>query len=68
MAFFSTRGYVKRHFAIARTQEYGFITRNYANDLTFWLPEMLGLKYIITRFEGIAINAIAPHPVRLEYI
>lgn len=54
--------------AIARAQEYGFTTRRYGNDLSFWLPERLELKEILACFEGIPINSIARHPVRLEHI
>lgn len=54
--------------AIARAQEYGFTPRRYGDELTFWLPEPLELKEIISRFEGIAINAIVRQPVRLEHI
>ncbi|PHJ60587.1 ABC transporter ATP-binding protein [Nostoc linckia z18] len=54
--------------AIARAQEYGFTPRRYGDELTFWLPEPLELKEIISRFEGIPINAIARQPVRLEHI
>ncbi|MBC1237996.1 ABC transporter ATP-binding protein [Nostoc sp. 2RC] len=54
--------------AIARAQEYGFTPRRYGDELTFWLPEPLELKEIISRFEGITINAIVRQPVRLEHI
>ncbi|MBD2683094.1 MULTISPECIES: ABC transporter ATP-binding protein [Nostoc] len=54
--------------AIARAEEYGFTPRRYGDELTFWLPEPLELKEIISRFEGIPINAIARQPVRLEHI
>ncbi len=54
--------------AIARAQEYGFTPRRYGDELTFWLPEPLELKEIISRFEGIPINAIARQSVRLEHI
>ncbi|WP_445633148.1 ABC transporter ATP-binding protein [Nostoc sp. DSM 114161] len=54
--------------AIARAEEYGFTPRRYGDELTFWLPEPLELKEIISRFEGIHINAIARQPVQLEHI
>ncbi|MBL1200199.1 MAG: ABC transporter ATP-binding protein [Nostoc sp. GBBB01] len=54
--------------AIACAQEYGFTPRRYGDELTFWLPEPLELKEIISRFEGITINAIVRQPVRLEHI
>ncbi|WP_341525381.1 ABC transporter ATP-binding protein [Nostoc sp. UHCC 0302] len=54
--------------AIACAQKYGFTPRRYGNELAFWLPEPLELKEIISRFEGITIDAIARQPVRLEHI
>lgn len=54
--------------AIARAQTYGFTHRYYDKDLAFWLPESLDLKEIISRFEGIPIDAISRQPVRLEHI
>jgi len=54
--------------AIARAQQCNFSYRRYGNDLAFWLPEALEIKEIITKFEGIAIEAISCHPVRLEHI
>ncbi|BAY38829.1 ABC transporter-like protein [Nostoc sp. NIES-2111] len=54
--------------AITRAQTYGFTHRYYDNELAFWLPESLGLKEIVSRFEGIPIDAISRQPVRLEHI
>ena len=54
--------------AIARAVELGFTYRRYGRDLAFWLPESLDLKEIISRFEGISLDAISRQPVRLEYI
>lgn len=54
--------------AIARAQKYNFSYRRYGNDLAFWLPEVLEIKDIIAKFEGIAIEGISCHPVRLEHI
>ena len=54
--------------AIARAQKFGFTPRRYGNDLAFWLPEQLELKEIIDRFDGILLDSIARHPVRLEHI
>jgi ABC-2 type transport system ATP-binding protein len=53
---------------ISRGQEHGFTYRRYGNDLAFWLPQQLELKEIISRFEGISLDSIARHPVRLEHI
>lgn len=54
--------------AIARGQQWGFTPRRYGSDLVFWIPELLDLKTILDRFEGIPIDSIARHPVRLEHI
>lgn len=54
--------------AIARGKELGFTHRLYGNDLAFWLPERLDIKDIISFFDGIHIESIARHPVRLEHI
>ncbi|MCL1469960.1 ABC transporter ATP-binding protein [Argonema antarcticum] len=54
--------------AIARGKQLGFTHRRYGNDLAFWLPEPLELKEIIACFDGIAVDAIARSPVRLEHI
>ncbi|MBW4581665.1 MAG: ABC transporter ATP-binding protein [Tildeniella nuda ZEHNDER 1965/U140] len=54
--------------AIARAQTYGFPHRRYGDELAFWLPEPLGMKEIIDRFDGIPLESIARQPVRLEHI
>jgi ABC-2 type transport system ATP-binding protein len=54
--------------AIARAQQLGFTHRNYGTDLAFWVPEELDLKALFDRFEGVPLNSIARHPVRLEHI
>jgi len=54
--------------AIARAKMYGFTHRHYDKELAFWLHESLELKEIISRFEGINIDAISRQPVRLEHI
>lgn len=54
--------------AIDRAQHWGFAYRRYGNDLTFWLPEMLELKEILQKFDGIPIDSISRQPVRLEHI
>lgn len=53
---------------IARAGELGFTHRRYGNDLAFWLPQQLELKEIISRFDGIPLDSLARHPVRLEHI
>lgn len=54
--------------AIARASKYGFTYRRYGNDIAFWLPKHLELKEIIACFDGIPIDSISRHPVRLEHI
>ncbi len=54
--------------AIARAQENGFTVRRYGNDLVFWIPELLELRDILDRFDGIALDSISRQPVRLEHI
>jgi ABC-2 type transport system ATP-binding protein len=54
--------------AIARAQQLGFTHRHYGADLAFWVPEALDLKTLFERFEGVPLNSIARHPVRLEHI
>lgn len=54
--------------AIARGQQYGFTPRRYGSDLVFWVPELLELREIMDRFDGIAIDSISRQPVRLEHI
>jgi len=54
--------------AISRARELGFTHRYYGSDLVFWLPEPLELAEIIAQFQGIPIDSIARHPVRLEQI
>ncbi|MTJ52795.1 ABC transporter ATP-binding protein [Anabaena sp. UHCC 0253] len=54
--------------AINQAEKYGFIPRRYGSDLAFWLPEILELQEIISRFEGIQIDSISRQPVRLEHI
>jgi len=34
----------------------------------FWLPEHLELQEIISRFDGITLDAITRQPVRLAYL
>lgn len=54
--------------AIARAEEHGFTVRHYGNDLVFWLPELLELREIMDRFDGIPLNSVSRQPVRLEHI
>ncbi|MBD0335833.1 MAG: ABC transporter ATP-binding protein [Cyanobacteria bacterium Co-bin13] len=54
--------------AIARAHLHGFTPRHYGSDLAFWIPEHLELKDLLDRFEGLSLNSISRHPVRLEHI
>lgn len=54
--------------AIARGKQLGFTHRRYGSDLAFWLPESLDLKEIIDLFDGINLDSVSRHPVRLEHI
>ncbi|NUN64682.1 ABC transporter ATP-binding protein [Pseudanabaena biceps] len=54
--------------AIARAIELGFSYRHYGRELAFWLPQVLELKEILERFDGIKIDSITRQPVRLENI
>jgi len=53
---------------IARAIELGFEYRRYGRDLAFWLPQAMELKEILECFDGIPIDSILRHPVRLENI
>jgi ABC-2 type transport system ATP-binding protein len=54
--------------AIARARQYGYVARDYGPDLNFWVSSELELKTLVEQFEGIPLNSIARHPVRLEHI
>ena len=54
--------------AIARAKQLGFTHRSYGGNLTFWLPENLELREIITCFDGIILDSIARKPIELEHI
>lgn len=53
---------------IARAQKCGFTPRRYGGELAFWVPEYLELREILFRFEGITIDSISRHPIKLEHI
>jgi ABC-2 type transport system ATP-binding protein len=54
--------------AIARARTHGFTPRRYGSELAFWIPDRLELKDLMERFDGIPLDSIARHPVRLEHI
>ncbi|HSM81132.1 MAG TPA: ABC transporter ATP-binding protein [Nodosilinea sp.] len=57
-----------REAAIARARQLGYPHRQYGGDLAFWVPDQLELKDLLLRFEGIPLDSIARHPVKLEHI
>ena len=54
--------------AIARAKQWGYAHRYYGGDLAFWVPDQLDLKDLIDRFDGVPLDSIARHPVKLEHI
>lgn len=54
--------------AMARARQHGYTPRDYGPDLNFWVPEELDLKTLIEQFDGVTLNAISRHPVKLEHI
>ncbi|TVP67246.1 MAG: ABC transporter ATP-binding protein [Leptolyngbya sp. LCM1.Bin17] len=54
--------------AIARARHLGYTHRNYGGDLAFWVPDKLDLKELLDRFDGISLDSIARHPVKLEHV
>lgn len=54
--------------AIARAKSHGFTPRHYGADLSFWIPEELELRDLLERFDGVPLDAISRHPVRLEHV
>lgn len=53
---------------IDRAHSLGLTSRWYGNELALWLPKVLELKEIIAQFDGIPLDSISRHPVRLEHI
>ncbi|NJL45645.1 MAG: ABC transporter ATP-binding protein [Leptolyngbyaceae cyanobacterium SM2_3_12] len=54
--------------AIARAEQFGYTHRCYGGDLAFWVPEQLDLKELVARFDGVPLDSIARHPVKLEHV
>ncbi|MEO0532534.1 MAG: ABC transporter ATP-binding protein [Cyanobacteria bacterium P01_A01_bin.123] len=54
--------------AIQKAQSWGFIPRRYGSELAFWVPKLLELRELFDCFDGIPIDSISRHPVRLEHI
>ncbi|MEY3298298.1 MAG: hypothetical protein RLZZ597_1558 [Cyanobacteriota bacterium] len=54
--------------AIQRGQQLGYAHRYYGGELAFWVPDQLDLKDLIAQFEGVPMESIARHPVKLEHV
>jgi len=54
--------------AITRARQHGYTPRDYGPDLNFWVPAELDLKTLMEQFDGVPLNSISRHPVRLEHI
>ena len=53
---------------LARAQTLGWSIRRYGSGIALWLPQALDLRALLKKLDGIAIDAAALHPVRLEHI
>ncbi len=54
--------------AIAIAESHGFTPRRYGNELAFWVPELLELPELLSRFSGITVESISRHRIGLEHI
>lgn len=54
--------------AIAHARQLGYAHRYYGGDLAFWVPDQLDLKDLIAQFDGIPLDSIARHPIKLEHV
>ena len=54
--------------AVAIAQAHGFTPRRYGNDLAFWVPELLELPELLSRFSGLTVDSISRHQIGLEHI
>jgi ABC-2 type transport system ATP-binding protein len=54
--------------AIRRGQQLGYAHRYYGGELAFWVPDQPDLKELIARFDGVPLESIARHPVKLEHV
>ncbi|PZO54535.1 MAG: ABC transporter ATP-binding protein [Phormidesmis priestleyi] len=54
--------------AIAIAKSHGFTPRRYGNELAFWVPELLELPELLSRFSGITVESISRHRIGLEHI
>ena len=54
--------------AIQKAEQLGFIPRRYGTDLAFWVPKLLELRELLDCFDGVPMESISRHPVKLEHI
>lgn len=54
--------------AIAIAESHGFTPRRYGNELAFWVPELLELPELLSRFSGVTVESISRHRIGLEHI
>jgi ABC-2 type transport system ATP-binding protein len=56
------------HLVEARAQALGWPTRHYGDGLVVWLPEQIGVRELLEKFDGIDVRSVAVQQVRLEQI
>ncbi|MEM6448819.1 MAG: ABC transporter ATP-binding protein [Cyanobacteria bacterium P01_D01_bin.105] len=54
--------------AVAIAQAHGFTPRRYGSELAFWVPELLELPELLSRFSSLTVESISRHPIGLEHI
>ncbi len=54
--------------AIAIAKSHGFTPRRYGSDLAFWVPELLELPELLSRFSSLTVESISRHRIGLEHI
>lgn len=54
--------------AIAIAKFHGFTPRRYGSDLAFWVPELLELPELLSRFSSLTVESISRHRIGLEHI
>jgi ABC-2 type transport system ATP-binding protein len=54
--------------AIRRGDQLGYAHRYYGGELAFWVPDQPDLKELIARFDGVPLDSIARHPIKLEHV
>jgi ABC-2 type transport system ATP-binding protein len=56
------------HLVEARARSLGWPTRHYGDGLVVWLPEQIGVRELLEKFDGIDVRSVAVQQVRLEQI